>query len=188
MKAIRLFFTLTFILASASFALAQTVTETFAVSGNCGMCKSRIEKAAKEAGATEATWDQNKKSLTVSFSADATSVAKIQQKVAEVGHDNAGFRATDEVYAKLHGCCKYERTGSSDAVVGNCCKDGKCSKAADGCCKDGKCSKAAESCCKNGKCKEGKSGKAGKCCKGDKGTACAEGQHKDGKSCCSKKS
>lgn len=180
MKSIRLFLTMTFILASASFALAQAVTETFAVSGNCGMCKSRIEKAAKEAGANEAAWDQDKKALTVSFSSDVTSVAKIQQKVAEVGHDNAGFRATDEVYAKLHGCCKYERASSSDAVADKCCKDGKCSKNGD-CCKGGKCEK-------NGKCKEGKSGKANKCCKGENGTACAEGQHKDEKSCCSKKS
>lgn len=167
MKAIRLFFTLTFILASASFALAQTVTETFAVSGNCGMCKSRIEKAAKEAGATEASWDQNKKSLTVSFSADATSVAKIQQKVAEVGHDNAGFRATDEVYAKLHGCCKYERENTA-ATEGNCCKEGKCGK--------------------NGKCKDGKSGKGNKSCKEGKEGSCGNEKGKDGKGCCSKKS
>jgi hypothetical protein len=147
MKSIRLFFTLTFILASASFALAQTTTETFAVAGNCGMCKSRIEKAAKEAGATDAAWDQNKKALTVSFEAGATSVAKIQQKVAEVGHDNAGFRATDEVYAQLHGCCKYERATSLDAAAGNCCKDGKCGK--DGKCKEGKSGKGKEGkgCC-----------------------------------------
>ena len=168
MKSIRLFITLTFILASASFALAQTVTETFAVSGNCGMCKSRIEKAAKEAGATEATWDQNKKSLTVSFSAEATSVAKIQQKVAEVGHDNAGFRATEEVYAKLHGCCKYERESADAAGAGSCCKEGKCGK--------------------DGKCKEGKSGKGKKSCKEGKEGSCGNAKGKDEKSCCSKKS
>ena len=167
MKTIRLFFTLTFILASASFALAQTETETFAVSGNCGMCKSRIEKAAKEAGANEAAWDQNKKALTVSFSSDVTSVAKIQQKVAEVGHDNAGFRATDEVYAKLHGCCKYERE-STAAAEGNCCKEGKCGK--------------------DGKCKEGKSGKGSKSCKEGKEGSCGSVKGNDGKSCCSKKS
>jgi periplasmic mercuric ion binding protein len=169
MKSIRLFFTMTFILASASFALAQTTTETFAVSGNCGMCKSRIEKAAKEAGATDASWDQNKKTLTVSFSAEATNVAKIQQKVAEVGHDNAGFRATDEVYAKLHGCCKYDRATSSDATAESCCKEGKCGK--------------------DGKCKEGKSGKGKKCCKeGKEGASCGSAKAENGKSCCSKKS
>ena len=167
MKSIRLFLTMTFILASASFALAQAVTETFAVSGNCGMCKSRIEKAAKEAGANEAAWDQDKKALTVSFSSDVTSVAKIQQKVAEVGHDNAGFRATDEVYAKLHGCCKYERE-STAATEGNCCKEGKCGK--------------------DGKCKESKSGKGSKSCKEGKGDACGSAKGNEGKSCCSKKS
>lgn len=168
MKSIRLFITLSFILASASFALAQAVTETFAVSGNCGMCKSRIEKAAKEAGASEAAWDQNKKTLTVSFNPEASSVAKIQQKVAEVGHDNAGFRATEEVYAKLHGCCKYEREGAGDAAAGSCCKEGKCGK--------------------DGKCKEGKSGKGSKSCKEGKDGSCGNAKGKEGNSCCSKKS
>jgi len=167
MKSIRLFFTLTFILASASFTLAQTTTETFSVAGNCGMCKSRIEKAAKEAGATEASWDQNKKALTVSFNADASSMAKIQQKVAEVGHDNVGFRATDEVYAKLHGCCKYERANSTEAAAGSCCKEGQCGK--------------------DGKCKEGKSGKGSNSCK-EGGASCGNTKGNKGESCCSKKS
>lgn len=179
MKSVRLLFILTFILASASFALAQTVTETFAVSGNCGMCKSRIEKAAKEAGATDASWDQSKKTLTVSFSSEATSVAKIQQKVAEVGHDNAGFRTTDEVYSKLHGCCKYERASSSATAIGSCCKDGKCGK--HGQCKEGKCGE-------DGKCKEGKSCKGKKCCKEGNEGSCANAKGKEGKSCCNKKS
>lgn len=169
MKSIRLIFSLTFILASASFALAQTTTETFAVAGNCGMCKSRIEKAAKEAGATDASWDQNKKALTVIFNADVSSVAKIQQKVAAVGHDNAGFRATDEVYAKLHGCCKYERASSIEAAAGSCCKEGKCGK--------------------DSKCKEGKSANESKSCKeGKEGASCGNSKGNEGESCCSKKS
>ena len=67
------------------------------------------QPAAKEAGAVAATWDTDSKKLKVSFDANVTSISKIQEKVAGVGHDNAGFKASDEVYNKLHGCCKYIR-------------------------------------------------------------------------------
>ena len=52
---------------SLSIVMAQTVTERFQVSGNCGMCKSKIEKAAKDAGATSASWNEDSKELVVSF-------------------------------------------------------------------------------------------------------------------------
>lgn len=140
---------------SILLANAQTTTEVFTVSGNCGMCKTRIENAAKEAGATAASWDADAKKLIVSFDASATSVAKIQEKVAGVGHDNAGFKASDEVYNKLHGCCKYDRATAEQAMSGSCCKDGKC--------KDGSCKNTSKDCCQSGTCdKKGKKGKA--CC------------------------
>ncbi|MFM7645446.1 MAG: hypothetical protein ACKO41_01910 [Sphingomonadales bacterium] len=147
---------------SISFVMAQSVTERFQVSGNCGMCKSKIEKAAKAAGATEASWNEDSKELVVSFASGNSSVAQIQQKIAEVGYDNVGARATDAAYDKLHGCCKYDRT----AAVADppCCKDGVCSKAKEkNCCKDGKCTNTSkkEDCCKGGKCTEGP-----KCTKG----------------------
>ncbi|HMU48025.1 MAG TPA: heavy-metal-associated domain-containing protein [Chitinophagaceae bacterium] len=144
----------------------KTVTETFPVSGNCGMCKSKIEKAAKEAGADEANWDKTKKEITVKYSTASTNTAKIQQKIAESGYDNAGFASTLEAYNKLPGCCKYERAASDEAKM-DCCKDGKCTKEGhDGkdCCKKDNASKM--DCCKEGKCtKEGHDGKD--CCKKD---------------------
>jgi periplasmic mercuric ion binding protein len=165
---------------------AQTKTETFKVNGNCGMCKTKIEKAAKEAGAKDASWDADKKELTVKYKSSTTNAAKIQQKVAEVGYDNAGFKATADSYNKLHGCCKYDRSASPDATAkeGCCSGETKCSHghsdahaAMADCCKDGKCSKPGHDgkdcckneagkmdCCKDGKCtKEGHSG--ADCCK-----------------------
>ena len=41
-------------------------TATFSVQGNCDMCKTRIEKAAKVPGVVKAVWDEKKKQLTVS--------------------------------------------------------------------------------------------------------------------------
>jgi len=45
---------------------AQTTTK-LKVSGNCGMCKSSIEKAATSAGAKTANWDMDAKLLTLIF-------------------------------------------------------------------------------------------------------------------------
>lgn len=167
MKTLKLLSLLTAGFFISQIALAQkTVTETFAVSGNCGMCKSKIEKAAKEAGADEADWDKTKKEITVKYSTASTNTAKIQQKIAESGYDNAGFVSTLEAYNKLPGCCKYERAASKETKM-DCCKDGKCTKEGhDGkdCCKKDNASKM--DCCKDGKCtKEGHDGKD--CCKND---------------------
>lgn len=164
MKTYKLLIAATAFLFTSSIAVAQSKTETFKVSGNCGMCKSKIEKAAKEAGAKEATWNTESKELTVTYKSSSTNTAKIQQKIAEVGYDNAGFKATNEAYDKLHGCCKYDRAAATETASMDCCKDGKCSMEGH----DGKnCCKKSESkmdCCKDGKCsKEGHGGKD--CCK-----------------------
>jgi hypothetical protein len=166
MKKQYLFSLLLSALMSVSLVMAQSVTERFQVSGNCGMCKSKIEKAAKAAGASSAAWNEDSKELVVSFDSGNSSVAQIQQKIAEVGYDNAGARATDAAYDKLHGCCKYERTAAVASPA--CCKGGVCSKSSE------------KNCCKNGKCTA--SPKKEECSKDDK---CAKGSDCK-KSCCSK--
>jgi periplasmic mercuric ion binding protein len=122
-----------------SFAQKAT-TETIPVSGNCGMCKGNIEKAAKKAGAADAKWDADVKTLTVKYSSSSTNAAKIQQAVAAAGYDTRDVKTTDVAYNKLHSCCQYDRTGAAthDEHKMDCCKDGKCSKEGhDGkdCCK-----------------------------------------------------
>lgn len=203
MKTIRLFSLTVLMAAVTTISFAQSKTSSFQVSGNCGMCKTRIEKAAKDAGATEAKWEASTQELTVTYSSTTTNDAKIQEKIAAVGHDNAGFKATMDVYNKLPGCCKYDKAASDKM---DCCKDGKCSNAGHcdkpcckkegdmkmDCCKDGKCSNAGHcdkpcckkegamkmDCCKEGKCsKEGHAGKD--CCKKDgaaKMDCCKEGK------------
>jgi mercuric ion binding protein len=91
--------------------LAQTVkTEKIEVAGNCGMCETRIEKAAKSVeGVTSADWDKESKMLEVTFDSEKSDLHKIHLAVAEVGHDTKMHKASDEVYDALPGCCKYER-------------------------------------------------------------------------------
>lgn len=89
---------------------AKAKTETFKVLGKCGMCKTRIEKTVKAEGATEATWDMKTQMLTVSFDPSKTNKDLLSKKLAAVGHDTEKYKAPDDVYAKLPGCCHYERS------------------------------------------------------------------------------
>lgn len=97
-------------LLAGSTAFGQTKTEKFKVYGNCGMCESRIEKAASDVeGVTDADWDKETKMLEVSFDESKSDIHKIHMAVAGAGHDTGMHRAEDEVYNELPGCCKYER-------------------------------------------------------------------------------
>ena len=148
MKTLKLFFLSFLFIAIASVATAQTKTEKIAVSGECGMCKSKIEKAAKTAGASFAEWDVDSKVLTVKYKSTSTNTAKIEKAVANVGYDTKNVKATDDAYNNLHSCCKYDRTASTDATH-TCCNHESCSKTE--CMKDGKCDKDM-SCCKEAGC------------------------------------
>ena len=84
-----------------------TKTETIKVSGNCEMCKARIEKAAKLDGVVKAEWNKKDKTLTATFDQAKTNIEEIGKKVAASGHDTEKVKATDAVFDKLPGCCKY---------------------------------------------------------------------------------
>lgn len=108
-----LIFSLVFIM-TASLGFAQAKTETLKVSGECGSCKKKIEAAAKKAGADYAMWDVDTKELTIKYNSTSTNTAKIQKAIAAVGYDTPDFKATDEAYNKLDGCCQYDRTTASN--------------------------------------------------------------------------
>jgi periplasmic mercuric ion binding protein len=92
--------------------MASLKTETFKVFGNCNMCKARIEKIVNAEGATNASWDSKTQMLTVSFDPSKTNIDALSKKLAAVGHDTEKYRASDEVYANLPGCCHYDRDKS----------------------------------------------------------------------------
>lgn len=86
------------------------VTDIIMVYGNCGMCESRIEDSlANTKGVQSADWDVETKVLTVKYDNEIISKDEIKKTVAKAGHDTDKFRADDEVYNKLPGCCQYER-------------------------------------------------------------------------------
>lgn len=94
---------------SQSAASRETKVKEFKVFGNCGMCKSRIEKAAKSEGVVSAVWDIKTKMLKVEYDPSKIDLETIHKNIAEVGHDTDKIKAADKVYNRLHSCCKYER-------------------------------------------------------------------------------
>ena len=84
-------------------------TETIKVWGNCETCQARIEKAAKVDGVTKASWDKTTKLLTLMYDPSKVNSDDIQKKIAATGDDTQKYKADDIAYAKLPGCCQYER-------------------------------------------------------------------------------
>lgn len=149
MKTYKLFPAFVFALFISTAIFAQTTKEAIKVNGECGMCKKKIEKAAKASGATVASWSPDTKVLQVSYNAKKTSSDKIQKAIAAVGYDTEKYAATEEAYNNLDECCKYERK-TSTTNNDKCCDMEKCSKEN---CKDMNCCKDKDkSCCqKSGK-------------------------------------
>ena len=88
----------------------QTSKAEFKVLGECGMCKTRIEKAAKTDGVTSAVWDIKTKVLKVEYLPSKIKVNTIHKNIAKAGHDTEKEKADNDVYDKLPACCKYERS------------------------------------------------------------------------------
>lgn len=143
-------------IALAQISFAQSVKkETFKVAGECGMCKKKIESAAKQAGASYAVWNVDSKKLTVKYKSSAITTAAIQQSIAVAGYDTPGFKASDDAYNNLHECCKYNKDEACCATA-DCCEGGNC-REDHSCCADGQCKKDT-ACCQE-------SGKGTDCCK-----------------------
>ena len=95
-------------------AQEPSVKETqFKVFGNCGMCKTRIEKAMQIREVKYAKWNKTTKMLSVAYLYPGLSIDSLQQRLAAVGHDTEKFKAPDSVYAALPACCLYRAGGQT---------------------------------------------------------------------------
>lgn len=118
MKKVLFLLLVIFSIVGVSGVFAQDVkTASFRVSGNCNMCKKRIEKAALIDGVNKCDWNVQSKVMTVSYDASKTNAGTIQQKIAAAGHDTEMEKATDESYNNLPGCCQYERRTGNRATT-----------------------------------------------------------------------
>ncbi len=81
-----------------------------AVGGSCGMCTDRIINTVNEIeGVTQASYDLEKQELHIHFLEENTSVDAISKALADVGHDTELYKADNDVYDALPGCCKYRK-------------------------------------------------------------------------------
>ncbi|HNP68667.1 MAG TPA: heavy-metal-associated domain-containing protein [Aequorivita sp.] len=90
------------------FAQNKNARATIEVDGVCGMCKERIEKASIQAkGVKSANWNVETHQLDLIYNEGKTDLTKIQQSIADTGHDTQDIKAKDEVYEKIDPCCRY---------------------------------------------------------------------------------
>ncbi|WP_159018374.1 heavy-metal-associated domain-containing protein [Algibacter sp. L3A6] len=98
---------------------AETTTEvskamanaevSFGVRGNCGMCKSTIEKAAnKVEGVANAVWNVEKKKIDVAFDDTKTDAMSIHNAIAASGYDTDKVLGSEDAYKGLPACCQYD--------------------------------------------------------------------------------
>ncbi|MFC0604898.1 heavy-metal-associated domain-containing protein [Winogradskyella pulchriflava] len=93
---------------------------SFGVRGNCGMCKSTIEKAAKGVeGVASAHWNVDKKKIDVSFDSTKTDAITIHNAIAASGYDTEKVDGDLEAYDGLPGCCKYDHDMAMNQSVDN---------------------------------------------------------------------
>lgn len=116
MKQLSIILSFCFLVFSSLSASAEVLpmskwkTVTFEVNGNCGMCKSTIEKSLKGVeGVKFAVWNKKTKKITVKYNPETIDLMTIHKKIAAVGYDTNKVKAKDEVYKNLHGCCQYDR-------------------------------------------------------------------------------
>ena len=106
-----------FVFAAMSFANVEAKDAKIKVNGVCGMCKTKIEKAAKSVkGVKTAVWSADTKELTLNYNEKLTDITKISQAVAKIGYDAGEIKADKDARAKLPACCK----GGNSSHKGAC--------------------------------------------------------------------
>lgn len=82
----------------------------FEVNGNCEQCQKRIQKAAFSVpGVKSAEWQIDNHILHLIINEEKCSVLDVKKAVAKAGHDTDEAKTSEETYAKLPGCCQYDR-------------------------------------------------------------------------------
>ena len=104
MRSLLFLFTL---LCSVQVQAQGSVKFEFTAKGCCPMCEDRIVAALDVPGVRAVEWDQFKEKAMVVYKPKKISEDRIQQLVADAGHDTDLYTATDEVYNGLAACCWY---------------------------------------------------------------------------------
>ena len=109
MKSINILAILLVLFSSCGAQIKNAETKTVTIYGNCGMCEKTIEKAGNKKRESSVDWDKETKKATITYNSKKTNADEVLQRIALAGYDSESFRAPDNVYDNLHGCCQYDR-------------------------------------------------------------------------------
>ncbi|MFV5698343.1 DUF3347 domain-containing protein [Flavobacterium sp. ZT3R17] len=84
-------------------------TETVKIYGNCGMCKTTIEKAGNLKKVAQVDWNKDTKMAILTYDSQKTNQEEILKRIALAGYDSNSFLAPEAAYNNLPGCCQYDR-------------------------------------------------------------------------------
>jgi copper chaperone CopZ len=114
---------LLFSFSSCNAQIKNVKTESVKIYGNCEMCESTIEKAGNVKKVAEVEWNKETKMATITYDASKTNQEEILKRIALAGYDSDQFLAPDDVYAKLPGCCQYDRVQKSEMAKSEIMED-----------------------------------------------------------------
>lgn len=95
----------------------NSVSSIVKISGNCGMCKTAIEKAAEKKKIAKAEWNKETKTASITYDGKKTTLDAVLKDIALAGYDNQSFLAPDDAYKQLPECCKYNRESKQPAIT-----------------------------------------------------------------------
>lgn len=98
-----------------SFSIKAQTNETVKIltSGQCGMCKDRIEKALSyEKGVVSSNYDIPTKVVTVVYKSSKINPDKIRIAISKLGYQADAFKADPIAYENLPACCKLPAEGT----------------------------------------------------------------------------
>lgn len=84
-------------------------TTSLGVSGNCEMCRERIETALDRKGILSAYWSKEEQKVFITYRNDKFEEIQLHNIVAMVGHDTEKVKADNVVYNNLPPCCHYRK-------------------------------------------------------------------------------
>ena len=97
---------------STTSEVSKEITQkeiSFGVRGNCGMCKTTIEKAATNLdGVSSASWNVDQKTIVVSYDSSSMNEMSIHDAIAASGYDTEKVLGNLDAYNGLPGCCQYD--------------------------------------------------------------------------------
>lgn len=103
--------------------IKNAITESVKIYGNCGMCKTTIEKAGNIKKVAQVEWNKDSKMAILTYDPSKTNANEILKRIALAGYDSDQFLAPDEVYAKLPNCCQYDRIKKSEMAASKTSED-----------------------------------------------------------------